>query len=438
MTLRVAMISEHASPLAAPGGIDNGGQNVYVAQVSRYLVQLGFQVEVYTRRQSLAEPRVYEAKDGYRVIHVPAGPPEPIAKEQLLPYMDEFTAYMLRRLSRHPADLVHANFFMSGLVAANVKRSLGIPFVVTFHALGRVRLLHQGPMDRFPKERITIEANVMKEADRVIAECPQDAADQIALYGADPAKLCIVPCGFDEQELSPVNRRVARWTLRLKAGVPVVLQLGRMVPRKGVDDAIRGFARSVRRHGLNAQMLVVGGESDAPDPLQTPEIGRLQRVALDEGVADCVRFTGPASRKLLRYYYSAADVFVTTPWYEPFGITPLEAMACGTPVIGSNVGGIKFTVRDRRTGYLVPPRDPEAVGKRLSQLLSNNPLRQQMGQAALERVREFTWQNVVRAIAEEYRSVVQQSAPASALPTLPLIHSNLSDGTSRTLTPALE
>jgi glycosyltransferase involved in cell wall biosynthesis len=182
-----------------------------------------------------------------------------------------------------------------------------------------------------------------------------------------------------------------------------------MVPRKGVDNVIRGFAMLVRKHGIAARLLIVGGESDEPDPTKTPEIGRLRQVALEEGVADRVEFTGRRGRSQLRYYYSAADVFVTTPWYEPFGITPVEAMACGTPVIGADVGGIKYTVQHCRTGFLVPPRAPEELGDRLSMIFRRPSLRMRMGAAAMQRAnRRFTWPQVAAQIADVYEQVLDR------------------------------
>src|SRR5437773_1678596 len=211
MKRRIAIISEHASPLAALGGVDAGGQNVYVAHVARQLALRGDQVDVYTRRESADAPEVVE-RDGYNVIHVPAGPAAPVAKELLLPYMAEFRDWMARRwvAQRVRYDLVHANFFMSGLVAADLKRLLGGPLVITFHALGRIRQQFQGANDRFPAERISIEERVAREADRVVAECPQDMQDLIRLYGANPAQVAIVPCGFDPDEFQPINPRLAR------------------------------------------------------------------------------------------------------------------------------------------------------------------------------------------------------------------------------------
>lgn len=393
------MISEDASPRTPLGS----GRSVYVAHLSRQLVRLGFLVDVFTRRDRPDLPTIVQQEDGSRIIHVTAGPPEPLPNEELLSHVDEFTLSLLDFSINNPGyHLAHANSYLSGLVAARLKETVRVPFVVTFHGLGLVRLQYQGKADRFAKERTAIERRVMREADRIVAECPQDCDDQVALYGADPKKIRMAPCGFDPAELSPVDKITARTLLELDANEPLVVYIGRMTPRKGVDSAIRGFARLVRK-GINARMLVVGGESDDPDPRRTPEIGRLQKLAKSEHVADRVAFTGHRGRDALRYYYSAADVFVTTPWYEPFGITPVEAMACGTPVIGTNVGGIKYTVEDGKTGYLVPPNDPDALAERMQRLMADAELRERMGQAGIARANEhFTWKRVAELIGDVY------------------------------------
>ncbi len=410
MKKRVAMISEHASPLAAIGGIDSGGQNVYVAQLSRHLARAGHPVDVFTRRDNERVPQIVNWMDGVRVIHIDAGPAVPVRKEDMLPYMGEFSENMLCFMEQEPHgyDLMHANFWMSGLVAANVKHALGIPFVITFHALGRVRRLYQGGSDEFPSERITVEDRVVREANAIVAECPQDEYDLSDLYGADPSKVCMIPAGFDPDEFSPVDKTDARRMLGFDPDEPIVLQLGRMVPRKGIDTVVRGLARLVRHHNVPARLIVVGGESDTPDPRITPEIGRLQRIADDEGIGDHVTFTGRRNRDVLKYYYSLADVFVTLPWYEPFGMTPLEAMGCGTPVIGANVGGIKYTVADGVTGYLVPPQNPPAVAACLAQLFGDPTLRARLGEQARRRVMShFTWATVVNQMADVYEQVTE-------------------------------
>jgi phosphoheptose isomerase len=414
MTKRIALISEHASPLVTLGGVDNGGQNVYVGQVAKHLAAIGYAVDVFTRRDKPNLPEEIVWVNGVRIIHVPAGPAHSVPKEKLLPYMDKFSRFLIEftRRQAQPYDLIHANFWMSGLVACQVKQALGIPFVITFHALGRVRRQHQGQADGFPDERFVIEDRIVAEADHIIAECPQDEEDLIRLYNADPAKVNIIPCGFDQTELWPINKSLARLAMGFEPEERLILQLGRMVPRKGVENVIRGFAGLLKDQKITARLVIVGGEADSPDPLLTPEIGRLQKIAADLKVLKKVTFVGRCNREALKYYYSAADIFVTTPWYEPFGITPIEAMACGTPVVGANVGGIKFTVRDGETGYLVPANDPSALAERLAYLYHHPNLLTVFRRQAIRRANDlFTWQKITSHVAALYEEVLAASQP---------------------------
>lgn len=413
----IALISEHASPIAALGGVDSGGQNVYVGQLANHLATLGYAVDVFTRRDCENLPEVVHLPSGARVIHVRSGPPRYIPKEDLLPLMDEFAERMLRHCRRCGRyDLLHANFWTSGLVALKMKERLGTPYVVTFHALGRVRVLHQAEQDRFPAVRPAVEERVIAGAERIIAECPQDQHDLVRLYGAASDHITTIPCGYDESEFWPIDQRYARRILHLHPDEPLLLQLGRVVPRKGIETAIRAVACLAERHGIRARLLVVGGQSSDPDPLVTPEIGRLRAVAEAAGVGDQVVFTGSRNRDVLRYYYSAADVFITTPWYEPFGITPLEAMACARPVIGSRVGGIKSTVVDGETGFLVPPRDPVAVADRVAELLGDRQRLTAFGEAGCRRAkRHFTWPIVAERVAQLYREVQSASQQTALL-----------------------
>jgi len=414
--MRIALISEHASPLAALGGVDAGGQNIYVAQVAQRLVDEGHTVDVFTRRDDPEQAPVVYLRPGLRVLHIPAGPAAFVPKEQLLDYMPEFAEACVRlcRAGLH-YDVVHANFFMSGWVAMELKRKLGLPFVITFHALGLVRREHQKEADAFPPERSDIERLLVQEADAIVAECPQDQEDLVRLYGASPSKMVMVPCGFDPQEFAPMSRQEARRRLGLDPNEFIVLQLGRMVPRKGVENVVRAMAELPR--DIYPRLLVVGGESDQPDARITPEIGRLQGIAHELGVQDVVTFTGRKQRDQLRAYYCAANVFVTTPWYEPFGITPLEAMACGTPVVGSAVGGIQYSVVDGLTGYLVPPNDPQALADRLAHLQAHPALARAMGLAGVRRAQMmFTWDQVATQLVAAYQRVVAVPATMQAQP----------------------
>jgi glycosyltransferase involved in cell wall biosynthesis len=275
-----------------------------------------------------------------------------------------------------------------------------------------VRRLHQNDADQFPALRIDIEDQAIAQADAIIAECPQDMEDLTMMYPADPAKVTVIPCGFDKAEFWPIARPFARRALGLDPKERIILNVGRLVPRKGIANAIRALGRLAREHGIVAKLLVVGGNSDLPCPLLTPEIGRLREIAAAEAVTDQVVFTGRRSREFLKLYYNAADVFVTTPWYEPFGITPLEAMACGTPVIGADVGGIKYSVADGFTGSLVPPEDPAALAASLAQMYRNPDQRKELGRNAIDRVHEqFTWAKVTASIAALYQDVLAGSTP---------------------------
>jgi phosphoheptose isomerase/glycosyltransferase involved in cell wall biosynthesis len=417
---RIAIISEHASPIAPLGGVNNGGQNVYVAHVARNLAALGYAVDIFTRKDHASLPGIKEWERGIRIVYVPAGPAAYVPKEELFQHMDLFADYVIDFFAGQEIayDLVHANFWMSGWVAMQIKKKLAVPFVITFHALGRVRRIHQGDDDRFPDIRFEIEDRITAEADRIIAECPQDKEDLLTLYHANAEKISIVPCGFDRDELSPVDQSTARRLLGLPQKERIILQLGRMVPRKGVDNVIRGLARLVHEYHLTTRLLIVGGEADEPGAPPSPELQRLKEIAEEEGVSKYVTFVGQKSREELKYYYSAADVFISTPWYEPFGITPVESMACGTPVIGSNVGGIQYTVVDGKTGYLVEPDDPDQLASRLADLFNRPVLLHQFGLQGIRRANQhFTWEKVTGSIAGIYEEVIGQVTEPVGLKT---------------------
>jgi D-inositol-3-phosphate glycosyltransferase len=406
MKRRIAFVSEHASPLATLGGVDSGGQNVYVGELARHLVSLGYEVDIFTRWDNVSMPAVVEWIPDVRVIHVKAGPVAIIEKEKIFPFIAEFSTNVLAfvKESNTAYALVHANFWMSGMVAMEMKKELQIPFVITFHALGVVRKIHQGANDKFPAERVDIEKRIVQQADHVIAECPQDMQDLIEYYDGEPEKITILPCGFNPTEFYPMDKWLARTVVNLDSNEYIILQLGRVVPRKGIDNVIRALPRIDSE--INFRLVIVGGEHDDNDDAN-PEVIRLRKIAADEGVSDRIVFAGRKKRDMLKYYYAAADVFVTTPWYEPFGITPLEAMACGTPVIGSNVGGIKFSVEDGETGVLVPPNDPEALAEKISALLLNPELLREMKAASIRRVNAlFTWSRIAELMAGLYERVL--------------------------------
>ncbi len=422
MSKWIAFISEHASPLAIPGGYDYGSQNAYVGQIALELSRFGYHIDVFTRRDDMTLPEIVDWAPGVRIIHVPAGPARFVRREQLLPYMEDFTHYMdssLRR-GRRRYDLIHANFFMSGMVARELCKRWGIPFVMTFHGLGAVRRLHQDQNDEFPRERNLIESEIVADADAILAQCPQDAKDLEVFYGAALDKLRLVPCGFDPTQFYPMDKDAARREIDVMAGHPLWVSVGRMVPHKGVDTIIEAMARLRDQHGLDASLVIVGEKIDRHDGDTIPEIGRLKALATRLRVADRVLFAGRRRPDELHLYYSAADLYITTPWYEPFGITPLEAMACGTPVLGSAVGGIKYTVRHKETGYLVRPHNPVAVALYMAHALRAPAELRRLGRQGLVRATtEFTWRKVAQMVDDVYGEVLKARSRASlgGLPT---------------------
>jgi D-inositol-3-phosphate glycosyltransferase len=407
---RIAMISEHASPVAMLGSTDCGGQNVYVDQVSRGVAGLGHAVDIYTRADwpGHTEPFVWSSE--VRIIPVIAGPVTPIPKDQIWSHIDEFLSNTRRLVDRHgPYDLIHGNFWMSGWIGAQLRRDRDVRLVQIFHALGAIKRLYQGEADSSPAERFDVERAVLDAADRIIAQCPSELEELAALYGADRSRIRVVPSGVDLDRFFPLDRLEARRRLGFSPDERIVVYVGRLLPRKDVANIIEALA--VWREGRASpfgkpRLVVVGGETAGPRLDQEPEMQRLMAVADARGVSSQVTFVGRKPSDALRWYFSAADVFVSTPWYEPYGLTPLEAMACGTPVVCSAVGGITFTVDDGRTGFLVPPRRPDVLAERLSLILGDNCLRDELSRNARQRVVDnFTWSTVARRTANVYEEL---------------------------------
>jgi D-inositol-3-phosphate glycosyltransferase len=386
--MRISMISEHASPLAALGGTDAGGQNAHVAELSAALAAQGHEVRVYTRRDSADPPEVVPV-DGYQVVHVPVGPAVPVGKDALLPYMGEFAEWMARDWrSIGLPDVAHAHFWMSGLAAITAGRACDVPVVQTFHALGSVKRRHQGAADTSPQHRIAYERQLGRAADRIVVQC-QDEIRELLLLGVPRSAMTLVPSGVDTERFHPDGPAEPR------TGRPRILSVGRLVERKGFEDLIRAMALVPA-----AECVIVGGAEDQP------YAHRLRELARRCGVEDRVRLAGSVPAADMPRWYRSTDVLAATPWYEPFGLTPLEAMASGVPVVGSAVGGIPDTVVDGVTGDLVPARDPRALGFALRRLITDEVRRYSYAAAARDRaVHSYSWQGVATRISGVYATV---------------------------------
>jgi len=388
--MKIAMVSEHADP---PGEAD--GQNVHVAELSAALTRAGHDVTVYTRRESREEPPEVRTPQGFRVVHVPAGPPR---KEHLLPAMGEFGSFLRDRWAGDRPDLAHAHFWTSGVATALAAGTTGTPVAQTFHTLGVVEKRYQGGQDTGPADRIRLERIIGRQAGRVIATC-SDEVFELSRLGVPRSRISIVPCGVDLTRFTP-DGPVAR------RGAPHrLVAVGRLVPRKGFDIAITALAQ------LPDTELVIAGGPEQGRLSQDPEARRLRELARRLGVGDRVRRPGRVSREDMPALLRSADVVVCTPWYEPFGIVPLEAMACGVPVVAAAVGGLADTVVDGVTGLLVRPHQPKELASRVRRLLDDPALRHAYGTAGHDRAEaRYSWDRVAADTLRAYHKLVPDAA----------------------------
>jgi glycosyltransferase involved in cell wall biosynthesis len=383
--VKVDLISEHADPLAAVGGVDSGGQNVYVAALAVALAERGHTVAVHTRRSCESQPASVRLAPGVTVEYVTAGPPAPVPKDELPPYMPEFAERLAERWAAHPPDVAHAHFWMSGQAA--LEAAGGIPVVQTFHALGTVKRRWQGEADTSPAHRIDTEREIGKRADAVLATCSDEVGELLAM-GVPRQRISVVPCGVDLAEFRPDGPVAPR------TDGPMVLSIGRMVPRKGVDTLIRAM-----RQLPGAELVIAGGGREDEEAI------RLRKLAEGYGMGHRVHVIGSVPRRHVPALMRAADVVVTVPWYEPFGMVPVEAMACGVPVVASAVGGHLDTVAG--CGVLVPPRRPRALARALKDVLGDPRRRAEIGAAGARRARErYGWPRVAELTEAVYAQVI--------------------------------
>lgn len=407
--MRIALLSVHTCPLAALGGKETGGMNVYVRDLALELGHRGVGVDVFTRSQDEHVPHLkHDLGHGNRVFHIPAGPEQPLDKTTLYEYMPEFVGgvRLAAALLDIHYDIIHSHYWLSGVVAHELQKFWPVPIVHMAHTLGimknRVALR---PEERESDLRIRTEKQIMTWADRVIAATPAEKAQLQWLMRADVSHVDVIPPGVDLGRFYPVSKAAARQALDIPPEDMMVLFVGRPDPLKGGDTLLRAM-QLLKEHGslpANLCLSIVGGDPHC-DP--TTELKRLIALRDELGLNNVVTFLGKREQDILPYYYNAAEVVVMPSHYESFGMVALEAMACGTPVVASEVGGLAFLVRDGETGFTVPDRDPEALYERLHQLLSDHELRQQLGQQAAEYAQQYNWTNITDRLVAVYESLL--------------------------------
>jgi len=406
------MLSVHTCPLATLGGKKTGGMNVYVRDFSRELARHGVQVDVFTRSEDKHQPTIkYNLGKGARVIHIEAGPQQPIPVAEIANYLGEFVAGVLRfaEIDGVVYDLIHSHYWLSGLVAESLSEVWsGIRIVHMFHTLGHMKnRVAQSPGERVPIERIEGESRVIKFADKIIASTQAEYAQLHWLYGAAIDKVEIIPPGVDLIRFSPTPREIAREALGIPDEHKNILYAGRIERLKGIDTLLLAMALI---HRFNPEVVdnvcvsIIGGDPWNDDADE--EMSRLQEMREELNVSDIVTFLGAKDQDELPNYYAAAEMVVMPSHYESFGMVALEAMAMGTPVIASEVGGLAFLIQDGINGFHVPSRDPEALAERIYTLLQDSNCRHQLGAAALEEAKKYDWSIIVQRMMRVYRELV--------------------------------
>ena len=413
--MNIAMISYHTCPLATLGGKDTGGMNVYVAELTRQLGRDGIHVDVFTRSQDEHVPHVIHSLGfGNRVVHIPAGPEVPLPKQELAKHIPTF-AEEIKRFAREKDihyDLIHSHYWMSGIAGEILKAEWKVPLLQMFHTLGLMKnRIAQSESEIEGDYRINGERQVMRAADKIVAATQAEEAQLEFLYEVDDQKIVIIPPGVDTSRFYPIPNDEAKEAIGHHGCPRLLLFVGRIEPLKGIDTLIRALAM-VRASGILEKqcysLAIIGGDPDAPVEEMSSEMTRLQALCEELDLEDLVVFLGKRAQETLPYYYSAADILIMPSHYESFGMVALEAMACGTPVIASQVGGLAFLVQDGITGYVVPGGDPAALAKTLTRLIQQPDLRALLGRQAAEYASWYSWDKIAARIKNVYDELLEK------------------------------
>ena len=397
--MRIAEISVHGCPLRSLGGKDTGGMNVYVRQLSRELGKLGVEVDIFTRWHDPQEPQVVGIVERVRLIHIAAAEQEDTPKTDIYSCLPEFL-HNLRRFQEKEGtvyELLHSHYWLSVCAAERLKAQLGIPHVATFHTLGEVKNRARAA-EMEPVLRLEVEKKAVPIADALIAFTAEEKDNLISIYGAQPEKVKVIPCGVDTDLFRPMDKGKARSELGLPNSSQILLFAGRIQPFKGIDILLRAVACLLDNRELH--LFIIGGDSESDD-----ELTRLRTLSTELGLDGKVTFSGAMEHGEMPLFYSAADICVVPSYHESFGLVAVEALACGIPVVASRVGGLATIIKDGETGYLVDKLSPEAFAQRLELLLGDEKLQRRMGDAARPSVMKYEWSMVARQVLNVYEEL---------------------------------
>lgn len=391
------MLSVHTCPVAALGGKKTGGMNVYVRELAGELGRRGIRVDIFTRCESLDSPEVKRLGPNVNVIHIPSGPAKTLEPMEISSFLPEFTAnvinYKLEQQTHY--DLIHAHYWLSGLVALKLKTAWKIPIVQTFHTLGLVKQRFLPGLTE-PLSRITAEKQLVRQVDRILAFTADEVGYLHNLYGADLGKISVIPPGVDVNRFRPISALPAKTKIKIPRNRRLILFVGRLDPVKRVEVLLSAFKR------INNQMIIltiIGGES------RDENLDRLKSMARNLKISDRVSFLGQRDQRILPFYYSAAEMTIVPSSYESFGLAALESLACGTPVVASRVGGLAVLIADKQTGFLLPPNRIPPLAKAIS-LLSQIPKKRiEMGRAARRAALKYAWPKIIPQILACYQTL---------------------------------
>lgn len=410
---RIAMLSYHTCPLATLGGKDTGGMNVYVRELTRQLGKMGIHVDVFTRSQDEHVPHVlHDLGYGNRVVHVPAGPEVPLPKKELAEYIPQFVqgvdAFAKEKGIQY--DIIHSHYWMSGIAAASLSDLwAGTPILHMFHTLGEMKnRIARTEAEREGEYRLNGERQVLRRVDRIVVATLAELTQLRFLYKADASKMVVIPPGVDLGHFYPIPSDEAKLYVGLKPEDRMVLFVGRIEPLKGVDTLIHAMCCiQLKDTSRPVHLAIIGGDPSASRESMTVEMKRLQALCDELALGQTVVFLGKRDQDKLPYFYSAAEVLVMPSHYESFGMVALEAMACGTPVIASEVGGLAYLVRDGETGFTIPAEEPDTLCEKLTWLLNDRELHEKMSGQAAKYAQDYAWEKVAAQIVNAYSDLLK-------------------------------
>jgi glycosyltransferase involved in cell wall biosynthesis len=414
---RIALISVHGDPAIEIGKEEAGGQNVYVRNVGEALGRRGWQVDMFTRRISPNQEGIVQHSQNCRTIRLKAGPVEFIPRDNLFEYLPEFVENLLefQRKNSITYQLVHTNYWHSSWVGMELKKLQGSRQVHTYHSLGAVKYNTIENIPVIANQRLAVEKQVLETAERIVATSPQEKQHMRSLVSTK-GNIDVIPCGTDIQRFGSVSRADARAVLGIEPEIKLVLYVGRFDPRKGIETLIRAVNESKYRDPQNLKLIIGGGST--PGQSDGKERDRIEKIIAELGMSEFTILPGLLSQEILPNYYAAADVCVIPSHYEPFGLVTIEAMASGTPVVASNVGGLQFTVANEENGLLVPPQDVLAFAAAIDRIIGNPEWARELGKAGRKRViNKFSWDGVAQQLDELYTQLLEQQIRKPALLT---------------------